>query len=87
MILEPAEQQQILNLMDRYKKLHDEIARVEVSIVDFEKSLKMLHDDKDKVIKGIEDNRESESTIIKALVDKYGEGKLDLAKFEWITNK
>lgn len=87
MVLEQSEQKSILDLMSNYKKLHEEISRIEVSIVDFEKSLKMLYKDKDAVIKNIEENRESESTIIKGLVEKYGEGRLDLQNFEWVTNK
>jgi hypothetical protein len=87
MILEQTEQQSIIDLMDNYRKLHEEITKIEVMTKDFEQSLRQLHKDKDAVIKGIEDNRENESGILKGLVEKYGEGKLDLSKFEWITNK
>jgi hypothetical protein len=87
MILEQQEQQEIVSLMDGYKKMHDEIVRVEVSIRDFEKSLKLLYEDKDKVVKGIEDNRKIEAEIIQKLITKYGEGKLDIRSFEWVNNK
>lgn len=87
MILEQTEQTQILDLMSNYKQLHDEIARVEVSIRDLEAEMKKLHNDKDRVINGIEDNRDNEATIIKTLVDKYGEGKLSLQNMEWISNE
>ena len=87
MLLEPEEKQQILDLVDRYRTLHDEIAKIEASIVSFQESLKTLYKDKDSIINGIESNRENESTVIKGLVKKYGEGKLNLESFEWINNK
>jgi predicted nucleic acid-binding Zn-ribbon protein len=86
MILEQAEQKQITDLMDNYRRLHTEIKRVEESIEEFQKTLNSLNEVKDVVVKGIEENRENESTIIKSLVEKYGEGKLDLTNFEWVTN-
>jgi prefoldin subunit 5 len=86
MILEQSEQKQILDLMDNYRRLHAEIKKVEDSITEFQKTLASLNEVKDVVDKGIEENRENESTIIKALVEKYGEGKLDLKNFEWVTN-
>lgn len=87
MILEQTEQTQILDLMSNYKQLHDEIARVEVSIRELEAEMKRLNNDKDRVINGIEDNRDNEATIIKALVDKYGEGKLDVTTMTWYPNE
>ena len=86
MILEKEEQQKILDLMDNYRKLHEEISKVEVMVRDFEKTLQELYKTKDTVIKNIEDNRENEAGLLKGLVAKYGEGKLDLTNFEWITN-
>ena len=87
MILEQSEQKKVTDLMVNYRHLHDEIARIEVTIKDFEKSLQMLYKDKDAVVKGIEDARDNESTVIKGLVDKYGDGKLNLANFEWVTDE
>jgi len=87
MILEQTEQTQILDLMSNYKHLHDEIARVEVSIRELESEMKRLYSDKDRVINGIENNRDNEATIIKALVDKYGEGKLDVTTMTWYPNE
>lgn len=87
MILEQTEQTQILDLMSNYKQLHDEIARVEVSIRELEAEMKRLNNDKDRVINGIENNRDNEATIIKALVDKYGEGKLDVTTMTWYPNE
>ena len=86
MILEQTEQKSILDLMNNYRKLHEEITKIEVMSKDFEKTLQELYKTKDVVIKSIEENRENEAGIIKGLVDKYGEGKLDLQNFEWITN-
>lgn len=87
MVLEQTEQISILNLMSNYKKLHDEISKVETSINELEESLKELHKRKDAVIKGIEENRDNEATLIKGLVDKYGEGKMSLLDMSWITNE
>lgn len=87
MVLEYAEKQNILDLMENYKKLHEQISRIEVTSKEMEKSLHLLHKEKDVVIKGIEDNRENESGIIKGLVEKYGEGRLDLQTFDWIPNE
>jgi predicted nucleic acid-binding Zn-ribbon protein len=87
MTLEPKEKQDIIDLMSNYKKLHDEINKVEKTMEEFQKTLDILNTTKDAVIKGLEENRETESTVIKRLVEKYGEGKLNLTNFEWEINK
>ena len=86
MILEEQEKQQILSLMAKYRNLHDGISRIEVSIKDVEQTLRSLYEEKDAIVKGIEENRETETTVIKSLVEKYGEGKLNLDNFEWVTS-
>lgn len=87
MILEQAEKQSILDLMSNYKNLHNEINKVEKAMTELQKTLDTLNVTKDAVIKGLEDNRETESTVIKRLVEKYGEGKLNFTTFEWEINK
>lgn len=86
MILEPIEKQNILDLMSNYKNLHEEIAKVEKTITELTSSLKELYKVQGGITKDLEDTRDKEATLIKMLVEKYGEGRLDTQNFEWITN-
>lgn len=87
MKLEQNELDAINELIVKYNNQHDDIIRVELSIKELETNLKSLNEKKDKLLNTIEDNRDLERTIVKALVDKYGEGKLDVQTLEWITNE
>jgi hypothetical protein len=87
MILNQEEQKTITELMNTYRKLHDEIARIEVTIKDLNESLKSLHGNKDTIINGISSARAYEANIIKGLEEKYGEGKLDVNTFNWVNKQ
>lgn len=87
MFIEESEQRSIIELMDRYKRLHDEITRIEVTIKDVENDLRTLLKSKDSVVDGITKNREKEHQLILELTKKYGDGKLNVQNFEWIKTK
>jgi len=87
MVLEQIEKESILALLNNYRQIHDGLSKIEGSINEMQKALTDLFNAKDALIKNLEDNREGESTLIKGLVEKYGEGKLNLENFEWVINK
>lgn len=86
MVLEQIEKESILALLNNYRQIHDGLSTIEDSINIMQKSLTELLNSKDALINNLEENREGESTLIKGLVEKYGEGKLNLENFEWIIN-
>lgn len=87
MTLEEIEKRNILDLMSRYRSLHEEIAKIEKSINDFNNSLKDLYKTKDIIVGRLEENRETEATLIKMLVEKYGEGRLNTNDMTWVPNE
>ena len=87
MILTQEEQNNISKLISNYQESHATITRVENFIKDFSKTLELLQQEKDVIIEKLNENRENEATVIKGLVEKYGEGKLNTTTLEWIPNE
>lgn len=81
------EQNEVIELIRKYRNLHDQIAEIEVSIKDLEQTMKAMQDQKDGIINGIRDNRENEALLIDKFHNTYGPGKLNLETMEWIGTK
>lgn len=87
MILKQSQQQTILDIMDKYRTLHEKISNLESSILELDVNLKKLYAEKDTFLKGMEDTKDEEASLMKTLIDEYGEGKINIHDLSWIENK
>jgi hypothetical protein len=82
------EQSKILGLMAEYRSLHDGLNEIEASINKMVETIKEAYSLKEALDKRIKDVRASEDVVITGMIEKYGNGKLNLDDLEWIlTNK
>lgn len=81
------EQQEVIEIIQNYRKLHDNIAEIEVSMKDLDNMMKELRSKKDVIIDGIKDNRKREGVVIESMISKYGKGRLNLDEMNWLPNE
>lgn len=67
----------VKNIIDSYKKLHDELGQLE-------NDLSSINHKKEITVNSILSTRTFEEAFTKTLEEKYGPGKLDVQTMKWI---
>jgi hypothetical protein len=87
MTLEQTDKEAVLDIMKKYRDIHVELMSVEATAKELEKSLNDARERGESLVRTLESQRDLEGAVIRGLVQKYGEGRLDPVSFEWIAEK
>ena len=71
------EKPKILNFIEKYKRIRSEVDSIEDKIIE-------LINEKDKILKELEETRDEEIEFTEGLVKKYGQGRIEPTTLEWL---
>ena len=77
------QQDQVIEIIRTYRKLHDIVAEMDINIQDLNARLAAINTQKDQYLNDIRKNRETETNYFKGMVETYGPGKLNIETMEW----